>query len=558
MMMPTRAIRSVHAPVRVRGGPGSQRRRKTRRDIETACARVSKAGDGGPSSGMTEIGRRAAAEGFLAMEAARRERGSDTRAGDSPTFSKQRESAGHSGADAVPDPYMSPMKAMEVLKERERHRAEMETPQPMLQREKEPGESVSSFWDWSPAKERDEELVLDRMSDTSSQSSGEPSLVELLRAGTERPTVSSASIETFDSSCPVVAPQSEAQIESAAAAAEEEEESTPKQSPETIPMGAQNALPELEMQSFAMYADAAQSTSGRSSGVELDGSRWWREAGSEEVGDGRLRRWVCMRGLSQDREVEWEQRWWETSDAVGYRELGAEKSGRDREGNVWRECWIESLTKHNDACAVIERCADKVRRTRMRIRTRTRETVELDGRPASSMLHSFQPRRLGRRRGRAPMELKHAIVLARRQHQYHRQWARAPDKSEWHETWAEEFSTSGAVQRSADKFGCKAPGSIPEDGHANRWQERWGENWDGHGNVLKWTDKWAERDQSEGGGPPRSWGDKWEERNAEMGGSKNVRAHTIESTVLPVVSPRLPALRLTDCSLCDCVTISFS
>ena len=154
------------------------------------------------------------------------------------------------------------------------------------------------------------------------------------------------------------------------------------------------------------------------------------------------------------------------------------------------------------------------------------------------------------------MELKHAIVLAQRQHQYHRQWARAPDKSEWHETWAEEFSTSGAVQRSADKFGCKAPGSIPEDGHANRWQERWGENWDGHGNVLKWTDKWAERDQSEGGGPPRSWGDKWEERNAETGGSKNVRAHTIENTVLPVVSPRLPALRLTDCPLCDCVTTS--
>ena len=34
------------------------------------CARVSKAGDGGPSSGMTEIERRAAAEGFLAMETA--------------------------------------------------------------------------------------------------------------------------------------------------------------------------------------------------------------------------------------------------------------------------------------------------------------------------------------------------------------------------------------------------------------------------------------------------------------------------------------------------------
>ena len=107
------------------------------------------------------------------------------------------------------------------------------------------------------------------------------------------------------------------------------------------------------------------------------------------------------------------------------------------------------------------------------------------------------------------------------------QWARAPDKSQWHETWAEEFSTTGAVQRSADKWGCKAPGCTPEDGHANRWQERWGENWDGLGNVLKWTDKWAERDQAEGGGPPRSWGDKWEERNSEAGGSKNVRAREL-------------------------------
>ena len=110
--------------------------------------------------------------------------------------------------------------------------------------------------------------------------------------------------------------------------------------------------------------------------------------------------------------------------------------------------------------------------------------------------------------------------------------------SEWHETWVEEFTTSGAVKRSADKWGCKAPGSIPEDGHANRWQERWGEDWDGNGNVTKWTDKWAERDQAEGGGPPRAWGDKWEERNSSATGtgSKNVRIEDFPR--YPRITPR--------------------
>ena len=60
--------------------------------------------------------------------------------------------------------------------------------------------------------------------------------------------------------------------------------------------------------------------------------------------------------------------------------------------------------------------------------------------------------------------------------------------------------------------GAIADGSVPDDGHGNRWTHKWGEEWDGHGGCAKWTDSFADRDVSEDGGTGRAWGEKWEER----------------------------------------------
>lgn len=42
------------------------------------------------------------------------------------------------------------------------------------------------------------------------------------------------------------------------------------------------------------------------------------------------------------------------------------------------------------------------------------------------------------------------------------------------------------------------------------WVSRWGEEYDGKGHAMKYSDKWAER--AEGGGVRTKWGDKWDEQ----------------------------------------------
>lgn len=80
-----------------------------------------------------------------------------------------------------------------------------------------------------------------------------------------------------------------------------------------------------------------------SSGVNPDGSRWWKETGVERRPDGVICKWTLMRGVSADQAVEWQTKFWEAADVFGYKELGSEKSGRDAVGNVWREFWRESM-----------------------------------------------------------------------------------------------------------------------------------------------------------------------------------------------------------------------
>jgi hypothetical protein len=194
------------------------------------------------------------------------------------------------------------------------------------------------------------------------------------------------------------------------------------------------------------------------SGTLADGSRWWSESGTEEQAAGRLCRWTVVRGVSGDGGTEWQEKWWETSDSWNYRELGAEKSGRDASGRVWREAWSEVYDPDRvTGLGHIRRAADK--------------------------------------------------------------WATAADGASWHEEWREAFWADGRTERDAAKWGAVAPGVIPEDGHAGVWHEKWGERWDARGGAAKWTDKWAERAEREGGGPPRRWGDKWtqEFRNGKGG-----------------------------------------
>ncbi|CAI5519352.1 unnamed protein product, partial [Closterium sp. Naga37s-1] len=57
------------------------------------------------------------------------------------------------------------------------------------------------------------------------------------------------------------------------------------------------------------------------SGLNEDGSSWYRESG-EDVGENGYRcRWSIMGGRSSDGSVQWKETWWEKSDWTGYKEL---------------------------------------------------------------------------------------------------------------------------------------------------------------------------------------------------------------------------------------------
>ncbi|KAI5067453.1 hypothetical protein GOP47_0017981 [Adiantum capillus-veneris] len=184
-----------------------------------------------------------------------------------------------------------------------------------------------------------------------------------------------------------------------------------------------------------------------SHGVSPDGARWWKETGKELRQDGVTCKWTVIRGTNMD-GIEWEEKFWEAYDDFDYKELGAEKSGRDAAGNVWREFWKESMWQDlTTGLLHMEKTADK--------------------------------------------------------------WGRNGQASEWHEKWWEHYNASGFAEKWADKW-CKIDESTAlEPGHAHVWHERWGEKFNGQGAAVKYTDKWAER--AEYGGGRSKWGDKWDE-----------------------------------------------
>lgn len=190
------------------------------------------------------------------------------------------------------------------------------------------------------------------------------------------------------------------------------------------------------------------------SGVHEDGSRWWKETGVENRANGVTCTWTVMRGVSADGSVEWEEKFWEAADAYDFKELGAEKSGRDASGGVWREFWQESMWQDATTGLMhIQKSADK--------------------------------------------------------------WAKDGHGGQWHEKWMEKYDASGRAEKWADKWSQIDLTTPLEPGHAHVWHERWGEEYDGQGGSMKYTDKWAERLESGGGWT--KWGDKWDERFDQNG-----------------------------------------
>jgi hypothetical protein len=175
---------------------------------------------------------------------------------------------------------------------------------------------------------------------------------------------------------------------------------------------------------------------GEKEGTLSSGARWWREEGREHLEDGKVMTWTVIRGTSADGAVEWEEKFWETSDAFTYRELGAVKSGRDSLGQAWQESWKEIYQHDVNGTPFIHREASK--------------------------------------------------------------WSHTPKGQCWSEGWTEDYRADGSVDRYCEKTGALEDGAAPDDGHANRWTEKWGEKWDGRGSCIKWTDTWASRDHAEG------------------------------------------------------------
>ncbi|CAM6100900.1 unnamed protein product [Calypogeia fissa] len=208
-------------------------------------------------------------------------------------------------------------------------------------------------------------------------------------------------------------------------------------------------MPSIDTETASAVNQELHHSAEVSSGVHEDGSRWWQETGVEERENGVLCKWTLIRGVSGDEGTEWQEKFWEASDAFDYKELGAEKSGRDSYGRVWHEFWRESMWQDAaNGLQHMEKTADK--------------------------------------------------------------WGKDASGGEWRERWFEHYDASGCTEKWADKWSRIDSDTPLEPGHAHTWRERWGERFDGQGSAMKYTDKWAER--KEYGDSWTKLGDKWDER----------------------------------------------
>ncbi|KAL7615381.1 hypothetical protein Lser_V15G04939 [Lactuca serriola] len=173
------------------------------------------------------------------------------------------------------------------------------------------------------------------------------------------------------------------------------------------------------------------------SGINEDGSSWYRESG-EDLGENGYRcRWTRMGGQSSDASSKWKESWWEKSDWTGYKELGVEKSGRNSQGDSWWETWREVI--HQDEwsnIARIERSAQKQAKS-------------------------------------------------------------GTENAGWYENWWEKYDAKGSTEKGANKYGRLNEQSWWEkwgehyDGRGSvlKWTDKWAETEIG----TKWGDKWEEK-----------------------------------------------------------------
>ena len=193
-----------------------------------------------------------------------------------------------------------------------------------------------------------------------------------------------------------------------------------------------------------------------------DGNAFFSKSGVD-TGDGGYRcRWTVTGRTAKDGTWEYRATHWEKADWSGYKELGAEKSGfDDASGDTWWETWRQVYRREN------------------------RDASGGDGSSGTSVGPALIERSADK-------------------------WARDKHKKEWQEKWWERYSDAGLVERGVEKSGRQG---------VQAWWEKWGEQRDvsdGGGDVIKWTDKWAEN------GAGTRWGDKWEERFGADGSGKKV------------------------------------
>ncbi|XP_047169644.1 uncharacterized protein LOC124838163 isoform X2 [Vigna umbellata] len=285
------------------------------------------------------------------------------------------------------------------------------------------------FWSWTPPVESDVPSDQDSGLQLNTKASVRPTLPSAVVEKERTPqflTIPFESLLSQSEQSDTLPPfQSFLEVEKADSASE----------PQSISSSLTLEEEQLLGESCSGYAEEAANALSEASkwspiGVNPDGTRWWKDTGIERRPDGVICRWTMTRGVSADKEIEWQEKYWEASDDFGYKELGSEKSGRDAYGNVWREFWRESMSLENGLMN-FEKTADK--------------------------------------------------------------WGSNGKGNEWQEKWGERYNAAGQSEKWADKWCSIDPNTPLQPGHAHVWHERWGGKYDGYGGSIKYTDKWAER-----------------------------------------------------------------
>ncbi|KAG0584993.1 hypothetical protein KC19_3G249300 [Ceratodon purpureus] len=199
------------------------------------------------------------------------------------------------------------------------------------------------------------------------------------------------------------------------------------------------------------------------SGVNEDGSSWYSDSG-EDLGENGYRcRWTVMGGRSADGSSEWKEAWWEKSDWTGYKELGAEKSGKNAQGDTWWETWQEVLKVDElSNLARIEKSAQKQAKS---------------GTGSAGWFEKW-------------WEKYNAKGWTEKgAHKY----GRLNDQG-WWEKWEEQYDGRGAVLKWTDKWA--------ESDTGTKWGDKWEEKFD-HGVGTRQGETWHNDDK----GWSRTWGE---------------------------------------------------